>query len=618
MSSNDNSFDSFNARYLDFNQIAKTFIPNDQYWELQKNNHSLIMGPRGSGKTTLLKMLTPPGIYYLRQINPEFDVPPFYSVYIPTDIHWKKQLDHFYTQNFVDENDREIISRFLVTTNILICLCNTFRYLIEFQFKGNHPEDNRLALEANLSKLLIEDWDIDAPISPNLLSIERTLKNRISKCNKLILKLKYGHVVKTGQNYIPDYYYNDYYSLLSSSCSSFERIFCDSEEQKWALCFDELEISPEWLQFELIDKLRSVDQKFLFKLTTSPIVSMVNRIEEHKIEAREDEDYRVIRTWNYNDSCTTKWNEFSEKLTAAKIKRAFPTINSPIEIFSKSSYSANLKLTFEVDGIDEFKTKYEKGAIYWKLFKELAIIDPSFKKFLTFKNINYLDPSPKNVAEKDAIFRKILPVAVYRYQFLNIHGRRSRKNSSLYYGVPLIYEICDGNPRFLMNLLDQFLTELKLSNKGTIDISRQSTIFKSISKKYLELIKAHPDSNIELFPNRLINLGDIISRIGTYFNDRLINEEFTMDPVGAFIIDPKVPLSIINLIELGVHLGAIIYLEPDQAISAKGLRGKILRLSYLLNPNFELPKREYKGVSLSKILYRGNTRQIDSQLIFEL
>jgi hypothetical protein len=169
-----------------------------------------------------------------------------------------------------------------------------------------------------------------------------------------------------------------------------------------------------------------------------------------------------------------------------------------------------------------------------------------------------------------------------------------------------------------MNLLDSLLSNLRNSGKPSLDISKQSSIVGQTSNKYLELIKAHPDSNREIFANHLINLGDIISHIGEYFKSRLLYGEFNMDPVGAFVVDEKVSASIISLIELGVHLGALIYIEPDEGISKKGILGKKLRLCYLLHPIFNLPKREYTSVKLSTILYKGQTKQIDSQLIFEL
>lgn len=611
--------DSFNARYLDFDQVARTFIANDQYYDLSKKNHSLLMGPRGSGKTTLLKMLTTPGHHYLKENIPDLIDLPFTAVYIPSDIQWKKQMDHFYGQGKITQEKKEIISRFLVTTNILICITNTFRYLIEFEFSEAKLDSlTCLKKEAELCRFLVDDFDIEEPISPNLLALQKILNRRIRTCNKLINRLKFGTVCEKELEEVPEFYFNDYYQLLSDACTSFENVFCEGKTRKWALCFDELEISPQWLQFELIDKLRSVDQRFYFKLVTSPIISLVNRIEEDPINASEDEDYKIVRTWNYNETCTSKWNEFSRKLTDNKLKNLDIGV-AATQLFGESTYERNLKSSFRIDDKLKFSSKYEKGTYYWNVFKELALIDPSFASYLNKKGISKSNPAPrKNTDEKDRIFRKILPIVIFRYQFNKSMGRRSRKNPSLFYGVPFIYEVCDGNPRFLMNLLDSLFSSIKPNEKPVLDINKQSSVINNTSKKYLELIRAHPDANREIFKNHIINLGDVINQIGTYFRDKLLRGDFVMDPAGSFIVDSKVSPHIVALIELGVHLGAIIYLDPDEGISKNGLIGKKLRLCFLLHPIFDFPKREYNSINLSTILYKGNSNQIESQLIFEL
>lgn len=616
---NSHSFnDSFNARYLDFDQIARTFIANDQYFDLLKKNHSLLMGPRGSGKTTLLKMLTTPGHYYLKENIKNLIDLPFTAVYIPSDIQWKKQMDHFYGQNNIAQAKKEIISRFLVTTNILICITNTFRYLIEFEFADPKMDSfTCLKKEAELCRFLVDDFDIKEPISPNLLALQKVLHKRISTCNKLINRLKFGFVAERELDDIPEYYFNDYYQLLSDACTSFENVFCAGKSRKWALCFDELEISPQWLQFELIDKLRSVDQRFFFKLVTSPIISLVNRIEVDPVNASEGEDYKIIRTWNYNDSCISKWNEFSKKLTENKLENLELGVTAE-QLFGESTYERNLKLSFKIDEKIKLTTKYDKGSYYWNAYRELAVIDSSFASFLKKKSISVSNPTPRDTNEKDKIFRKILPIVIFRYQFNKSIGRRSRKNASLFYGVPFIYEVCDGNPRFLMNLLDSLFGSIKSNEKLILDVSKQSLIIKNTSQKYLELIRAHPDANREIYTNHIINLGDVITQIGVYFRDRLLRGDFAMDPAGSFVVDAKVSLQIVALIELGVHLGAIIYLDPDEGISKSGLIGKKLRLCFLLHPIFDFPKREYNSINLSTILYKGNSNQLDSQLIIEL
>ena len=610
--------DSFNARYLDFDQIAKTFIHNDQYYDLSKKNHSLLMGPRGSGKTTLLKMLTTPGHHYLRENIADLQELPFTAVYIPSDIQWKKQMEHFYSQGTISQQKKEIISRFLVTTNILICITNTFRYLIEFEFSQDNLDPlTCLKKESELCRMLTSDFDIEESISPNLLALQKNLHGRIRFCNKLINRLKFGSVTDKELDEIPEFYFNDYYQLLSDACTSFENVFCGGKSRKWALCFDELEISPQWLQFELIDKLRSVDQRFYFKLVTSPIISLVDRLENEPINASEDEDYKIIRTWNYNESCISKWNDFSKKLTERRLSGLNMGVN-PSQLFGESTYERNLKSSFKIDERVKLGSKYEKGSYYWNVFRELALIDSSFAAYFKRKGISISNPAPRDTDEKDRVFRKILPIVIFRYQFNKSLGRRSRKNPSLFYGVPFIYEVCDGNPRFLMNLLDALFSSLKSHEKPHLDINKQSSVITNTSKKYLELIRAHPDANREIYPNHIINLGDVINQIGVFFRDKLLRGDFIMDPSGTFIVDSKVSPHIVALIELGVHLGAIIYLDPNEGISKNGLIGKTLRLCFLLHPIFDFPKREYKSINLSSILYKGNSNQIASQLIIEL
>ncbi len=617
-------YESFNARYLSFEDIAKTFIGNSQFEQLLSNNHTLLMGPRGSGKTTLLKMLTPLSQYYYSQHNDavKWDVQ-FVAIYIPSDVQWKRQIEIFKKDSSFPNSIIDNFPRFLVTNNILICLLNTFEQLININ-SDFIPNEEILNQEANLCTQLINSWAIEKPIIPTVDSIKQALFRRLQFGNTLLKKIRYESNFRLEQ--LPDYFYQDYFDLILMGCTIFEGVFKKYKDAKWALCFDELEISPDWLQYELIQKFRSIDQRFIFKLTTSPLVSIVDKLSKKtvEIEAREEEDYRVVRTWNHNLKGEKDWNLFGEKLLTQKFQRFFANSRKPIDVFGEDSETRNLSKIFTRLKIQERQTlsssPYAQGNQYYALFKELARIDESFRYFLVHKQINPLNPVPESSEQLDQIFRKILQIALFRLAFKKANAQaRGRKNPGLYYGLPTIYELCDGNPRFLIGLADSILQMLgENSYKAKIGIQQQSATIHEFSKKYLDLISSHPDSNREIYPNKFLNLGTLIKEIGSYFASKMLKESFKMDVFSTFTIDDNVPEKIVELIELGIHLGALIYLEPKMVVTSEGLKNKKFRLSYLLHPYFNLPIREYKHVKLSVILTKGKKEKISEQLTFSL
>lgn len=617
-------YDSFNARYLGYDEIAELFIANAQYNDLVKSNHSLLMGPRGSGKTTLLKMLTIPAQHFWLQKQSRDSItvkPSFFAIYIPTDVHWKKQMVDF-EDEFKDKPQyRNVISRLVVCTNILISTCQTFIDLLEFKRKSD--DDPRF--EGELAEQLILDWKISRPVAANLWSIKHSLLNRLREINNHIKKVRTLKLEEKDIEY-PDYFYDEFLDLVSLACDSFENIFKKDDHFtiapfKWALCFDELEIAPSWLQLELLTVLRSLsNQKLLFKLTMVPLV-MINDKQDDSIEmtAREREDFSIIRTWTYSQTSINYWEQFSRKLIEDKFRRRNPKIN-PISLFGSDNLDRNLAYSFGTEVDLNLKKRYGEGSLIWFLFRELSVIDSSFREFLRRNGISPTNPVPVEERQKDTIFRKIKPIAVHRFQFKShiIGKMRSRKNASLYYGLPRLYDLCDGNPRALIGLIDEFLDKIVIDRDNLakpFDINVQSNIISYVSKKYLLLLQNHPDANIPYY-NKYMNLGSVLEKIGKYFEERIIVDAFTMDPVNCFIVDKDTPQEVTDLLKVAMHLGAIIYLNPEESVSKATLVGKKFRLSYLLFPNFRLPIVEYNPTPLSKILRKG-TDKIDQLLLFE-
>lgn len=592
-------YDSFNARYLSFQEVAESFIPNTYFDDLFENTHSLLMGPRGSGKTTLLKMLSPAALIHWDKTNKTnlFGTIPFFAIYIPTDVHWKKQLDQL-NEDFKGTNFLEIISRATVNTNILLSTVKTFSFLIKSAIIN---AVNTVDREIQLAKTIIDEWKLDKPIAPTLDSIEISLLSKISKINLEIKKRLSNpeYVVN-----FDDFYYSEYLDLLQIAFARFSQLFPELNGKRWALCFDELEIAPRWLQDELLGILRSRNQNILFKLTTAPLVSFYKDVTNEVLvtQATERNDFKTIRVWTSNNKEFRNWYEFCNKLVISRLKRKYESYIDPEKIFGNSNLDRLIRQSFPTKIFEEGRSDFDDGTATLHLLRELANIDPTFSEFIKRKGINIYGQKKITAKQKDEVFRKLKQIAIYRYQFKKSGQKRSRKVTPLYYGLPLIYELCDGNPRILIGMVDDFLAMSKTPNGfSELTINSQSRKLAEISNNYISVISAHPDAN-KIIKDQNYNIRTLLEQIGNYFHDRMIQDSFSIDPVGSFKVDIEINNKLLELLEVALYLGAIVYLDSTEPISSHGLIGKQFRLSYTLSPYFGLLSREYSSINLSTIL----------------
>src|SRR5659263_62330 len=111
-----NIFETYNARYLSIEEVAKSFISNRDFERLYQSSHSILMGPRGCGKTTLFKMLTPKALSVWNSDNAELHKSKinFWGIYIPADKQWDRQLKNFQAK-FKDESFQKIVIKCIIT-----------------------------------------------------------------------------------------------------------------------------------------------------------------------------------------------------------------------------------------------------------------------------------------------------------------------------------------------------------------------------------------------------------------------------------------------------------------------------------------------------------------------
>ncbi len=628
MSEQKTLFDSFNARNLSFEQVAETFIGNEYFEKLLKNSHSLILGPRGCGKTTLLKMLTPKALlkYYSLSNSELFYSVPFFAVYIPTDIQWKEQVECFEKEFSSFPTTTKFILNALINTNVYNSLIESFVSIAEIAAKESNINIEKF--ESSICKELIKIFELDDCISPSFYSIEASILKRISALNTLVNQI--GVIYKKEDEIsLPKYCFEEFLDKVREACLAFDSVFVDflslfPQKMKWALCFDELEIAPKWLQIKLFKFLRSRDQRFIFKLTSTPILD-VSEVES-STSATTIDDYIPIRIWVSNKNDFRMWKVFCEKLVLERLKRKYDKVINLKQLFGEFSYEQALVSDGKYNKSHLNIEDYNAESIYLSEFKELCFKDTSFENYLNLKQISLKNPIPKSEKDKDEVFRKIKPYVYYRNYFMKSYdskGARLRTRNipnPFYFGWSDICTISDGNPRTVIGLIDSLLTDLEFDSDGevkTIPFNKQSQIIYQISKKYMDVWSTNPKSN-QLISNQIYSLKNLISTIGECFQNEILKFDFKPNPTGTFSVDDSITTKLVKLIEVGLFLGAIVYLNPseNERLSAD-IINKRFRLSFLLYPYFKLPNRlEDSQLNLSTILSKDKSQSKSLKLFY--
>src|SRR5260370_24511062 len=175
MNHSETLYDSFNARNIPAKEVAKTFVVNDEFDRLLKNSPVILMGPRGSGKTTLLKMFTLEGLY--SWVAPEEKETreriPFCAVYIPTDVHWKRQMAHTEKELTHLPKFARRVSEAAVTLNVLKAILSAFEERIRYE----HASDRKM--EIGICALLADCWYLE-PRVPDFKSLRTTIGQMVN------------------------------------------------------------------------------------------------------------------------------------------------------------------------------------------------------------------------------------------------------------------------------------------------------------------------------------------------------------------------------------------------------------------------------------------------------
>ncbi|MGA7745345.1 MAG: hypothetical protein WBP56_04455 [Polyangia bacterium] len=583
-------YDSFNARNHTPQQVAETFVPNEDYRTLWRNEHTVVLGPRGSGKTTLFKMLTVQALYAwddpyataLRQQRP------FTAVYLPADMHWHHQLRHAERTPGLSQGVGEALSRAAVTNAILLALARTFQERLTYEAPTVNAN-----IVSGLCTTLVRLWSLPNVI-PCLDGIVLALRARTAEIRQFANRIFLHGCTDAERRSIPDYYNLDYLSSLFVACAEFDQAFRLPQSPKWALCLDELELAPSWLQDLALSQMRSTEENALIKISTSPLPLTLGTT-----GAAPRHDFRLLTLWNHSSRGDDR---FSEELASAVITRRLGSPIAPSALFGSSRIT-------DPDGQSTSMVKYQQGSAEWVLFRDLATWDKSFRNLLVEKNIDPTNPVCADVALRDSVLRKARPIALLREAFLKGDSPigavgRSRKLATVYYGREAIWRIADGNPRRLIGILDDLLARAKQDTDGkwlAIPENEQADTLRKASAQFVAYVKTLPEGSMAV-ASRHLDLFTILQTVAAYFRRRLLGTEFPLDPIGSFKVDSSADDQLLEVLRVGVYHGALVHVDPLPDSLETNIRGKRFRLSFMLSPVYRLPLTVYDPISLDSIL----------------
>lgn len=589
-------YPAYNARHLKPNEVGESFIWSASFEKLIQNGHSVILGARGCGKTTLMKMLTIPALNSWQddradQIRKNI---PFYAIYISTDIYWDVKNQTYSSQLERFGKFDGIISNFSVNSNVFTSLCDTFQYIIE----EYRLEDDTKEIE--LCKSLIEAWKLNQVI-PKLIYVKEALNKRVDEVNQLVQEIIFNYKDDDILPH-PDYFNLNFETSVEAIIPIFERIYGLGDNKKWALCFDELEFAPLWLQQKLFRSLRSRKQFLLYKLSASPILSLeLEKLLQSEYAATSGNDMQIIKMWNSSDN-----EAFSSQIIDSLLQKKFPN-KKAIDFFGSNEVynSSNL---------------YMEDSSFYKKIIELTKKDPSFITFLKEKKVDPANPLINDTKLKDTVFRKIKPIVYFRDFYIDeinpnkkeskVSYRSRKKGKELFSGLEVLSKICDGNPRWLIGIINSILS--KSFDKGAEKNIQFDELY-SAALRFKNVIE-----NIPIGTNTSHSLIDVIEKVGIYFKDQVLGEKFLMDPKGTFEVNispDEVPDDVVFLLEKAISQGAIILIDSNDDNFDFRIRGKKFKLAYLFSLLYNLPLRNYPSIKLSECL--KGIRPINQKTLFD-
>lgn len=614
-------FETFNARSLRPDEVARTFVPPEHFWTIAKPSHTMIVGPRGSGKTTLLKMLQQPALEAWhgedagrarRQIG-------YTSVFIPTDRSWQIRFGGVGPANS-DAFPR--LGQAAFSTHVLRALVGAFRHrsgrtvdLMIHRFPHRRAQLSGKA-ERELSSTLAGAWRLPVSV-PTLAGVHLALTERLMEIRMLALQVEDRTRHQLPATELPEFVYLTFVEAAVLGVEAFETA-ANVGSGKWAMLFDELELAPAAIRTELISAPRSVDDRFIFKLSLSPFSKELGALERPDAPAPGHDFVSVQLSYPRKEDGYGFCRALLSQMLRARNLSDVPAE----EVFGRSVFST------DPVAYRKGKSAYGPDSAITRDYKELSRRDESFRVYLDERGIDLNNLHEGSHSQRAAEVRKLRALVAVRNAFRRAdtdehkpQRLRSRKAPALYAGADALFAAVEGNPRLFIGIIGGIF-DAATGAGWRYPISRpiQSREVERASHRFLALLRTIPVISDEgaFQQGRPKGVLDVIRNIGEAFRKEIVSGPFDPEPFGSFTVDSHSAETTVDLLGLALNSGGIVYVpDPDGAEVLSSLRGKRFRLSYLVAAAYGLPPRLDKAVSLSRLLstleHSGASGDVDVQ-----
>jgi energy-coupling factor transporter ATP-binding protein EcfA2 len=572
-----NSMDSFNAKRMTADQVARSFVVPAEFDRLSGTDHMYVIGPRGSGKTTMLRMLT--GETLSVWTGEDADAArariAFSSVFVPADELWASQIS--------SGNVRAAFA-----AQLMLAALDTMTYRTSRQPGVHLPARIDAAREAQLANHLSVLWGLEG-VAGGFLGLQRALE---------VFLL---HVTRTDVVSQHPLAGSDSFRLLVPAVEAFNREV-GQRGHRWSVLLDEMELAPAEIHRMVTAYVRGGPAVLSLKISMSPFD-------------------RFMEFYGDGSSLPAPGNDFDTIYLSGQTPRVVRSFTNGL--WDEALQSRNLPLQDLRHVLEDEATsrrdRSNRPATTVDFVAAMAQRDAELRQWLRRRGVNLQDPSQMSYFQSSATVRKVGPLLVYRDALLNFREglpvKRSRKKSfEPFVGATAITTMLEGNPRWIKSAFAQMLERYD-ARRQVVSAGFQYDAVSSVASRFEALLRVLPTRQEAQLVMPPLDLVDTIAR---YLRDRNLGL-FSPDAPNGFIVDRGTPEPVRGAILMGLYAGAVVHLRNRRSPAVlSSLTNERFRLTHLLSirDGKELPLRLGKDVNLSTML-AGPRRRSESALPLE-